>query len=283
MFLLNQNHFIKIWFFFVFKLIACNNTVFVEIVPKTTLGFSNQVIFFKFLMHHMLSSKISSKRFFILGPFSGHIGMFRNNCNLQNFFQLKHLCNRNVRVKTRWDDEVVLKYSVNQSSCNKILNFLKGVNFIGKNLSLSVSKYTSFIKFKQEYNESFSKARKSIHRYINEENIFNIIKFQPESILKFYPNIWDKHIDYNFFDFFYIKNDISLLTSKLIFKLFKNESYDSMHIRLKDFKYYCQNKKGCYYSKNDYILAIKNFQKKNAKNSSYSLMKIFPNQLLLNL
>ena len=237
--MLSYRKFMKIYFLF-FPLYVCviTNRLFVEQETNSQLGLSNQLCYFRNLIHHMISSKVSPANFYIFGAYSGHIGVYKKNCSIKNFLNLKNGCKAKFKSKI---------------SCEYILGYLKKVNFISK--EFSISETLNFTTFNIDITDI-----RNISGNISMKNVFE--NTEP---IKFYPRVYKNRISQHFFDFFEIKNEIVEISSRLRYKYFKNDSYNAMHLRLKDFKKFCHEKQGCYYNIDEYLLAAKIYNHKTGK------------------
>jgi hypothetical protein len=224
-----------------------SNYFYIEQNTNSRLGFSNQVYNFNDLVHKIASSRIPPENFYIFGPFSGHIGIYKCDCKLTDFFKLQHICK-----KTNIFDQ----NSNLDNLCNNILSLLKKINFISKNFNPNPNAKFKF--FKQEITNI---AQYRSVSYSEDKIFFTRNSINSNTNLIFNPYFWKIKSKNNFFDFFDFAFDLKIISQILRKLYFAKKKFHSIHLRLKDFKLFCQGKKDCFFELTQYIKVISNYQK----------------------
>ena len=244
------------FFFFFFSCIYCGtDIIFSEIPTSHKYGFGNQVIFFKHLLYQLIQSNLSASNFRIIGPYSSHIGPYKNNCTIRAFFELNKKCKVLIPV-----DE--------KNQCKKVLSFLRQLQFINHSYSSSKLKHINYVFFHQNDLTIFWKKSTEYNDTKNKPNLFaNYV----EKNMKQQKIYLETHIDDNitlktdFFEYFHFNSELETLAKTAKTFLFgKNASFLSIHLRLKDFETACKMY-GCFEYKEVYLKAIEGFENKTKK------------------
>lgn len=242
-------------FFIIFSCIFCGtDIIFSEIPTSHKYGFGNQVIFFKHLLYQLIQSNLPASSFLVVGPYSSHIGPFEKNCTICSFFDLNKKCDVKNTV-------------IENNNCNKVLSFLRQLQFIN-HLFSKTRRHVNHVHFYQNGLTNFWKKSTELNDTKNELNLFeNYVKKNMKSKTIYLETHVDDKITlrtdfFDYFDFNSEMKDLAKTAKKILFGT--NESFFSIHLRLKDFETACKIY-GCFEYKDVYLKAMEEFNKKNKK------------------
>lgn len=206
-------------------------------------GFANQITVFRRKLFHLMNSGIDGSKFYLYGPYSGHLGKYSKNCSFTSFFNFSNP----KKIQKRFKNKGYIAEYMNA------FNFVKKLKFINSNPSVFEEK-SVFIPFTSDDIRVFNKSKKSkpknyFFEFLVDKNItktiFLPILAQGSYISKF-----------RFFDFFKFNKYLFEISKLIIETNLNSKSFLTLHARLGDFKSHCLIKKynkTCFLEKSEYI------------------------------
>lgn len=234
-------------FFLNIKLFLLKEFFFYEDRNYLGKGFANQITVFRRTIFHLMHSGIDGSRFYIYGPYSGHIGMYSENCSIKSFFTYSDPNKIQKRFTTKG----------NVSEYMKTFKFVKKLNFMNTAAFLNQSFFeenTIFIPFTYDNIRTFNRSNQQnpknyLLEFLENDNITEKILLPCLAKGSYITKL-------RFSDFFNFNEYLFEISNLIIHSNLKSKRYLALHARLGDFKRYCLPKKKCFIEKTKYLQVI---------------------------